>query len=488
MKCNDYALSNEGRDLFEQSRAPFPDFPCAVTSTRDQIPMKTRRAFFKLTVVACVLVLELAPLAEIWAGCCLGFRNRSVGGVNISPEGILVETTPAFRNELRQEMLKEFKPIPMGMQVSAPLRKISLRGIALAIDEAKKNNMGIVPDEVKYLGGLQRIQYILVYPEHQDIVLAGPGEGWKVDAAGNVVGETTNRPVLQLDDLIIALRTVDQARNGGISCSIDPTAEGRQRLEQFLETQRVFSPDVVEGVEQALGMQQVTLTGVPEDSHFARMLVAADYRMKRYGMKLEPAPVRGLPSYLDLVRSANSNMTPRWWMACNYEPVLRSEDGLAWELRGQGVKVLTEDEFVAEDGTVRESGKTSGPAERWAQMMTEKYEELSAKEPVFGELRNLMDLCVTAAVIAKNDLANVAGCDLSSLTRREGGAMVEAWNPPKKIATQCSFVKHGGRYVIAASGGVQIESWQVASNEEMSSKPADVRKQSASSASNWWWH
>ena len=97
--------------------------------------------------------------------------------------------------------------------------------------------------------------------------------------------------MLQLDDLIIALRTVEAARNGGISCSIDPTAEGRQRLEQFLNQQQVFSPAVVQGVEQALGLQQITLTGVPEDSRFARMLVAADYRMKRYGMKLEAAPV-----------------------------------------------------------------------------------------------------------------------------------------------------------------------------------------------------
>jgi hypothetical protein len=235
-------------------------------------------------------------------------------------------------------------------------------------------------------------------------------------------------------------------------------------------------------------MQDVTLTGVPQDSRYARMMVAADYRMKRYGMKLEPAPVKGLPSYLDLVRSANSNMTPRWWMACDYEPVLRSEDGLAWELRGQGVKVLTEDEFVAEDGTVKQSGKTSGPAERWAQMMTEKYEELSVREPVFGDLRNLMDLAVTAAIIARNDLAGLSGCDLSAFAKREGGAVLEAWNPPKQIATQCSFVKHGSRYVIAASGGVQIESWQVAANEEVSAKVADVRKKSASSTSSWWWH
>jgi hypothetical protein len=49
-------------------------------------------------------------------------------------------------------------------------------------------------------------------------------------------------------------------------------------------------------------------------------------------------------------------------------------------------------------------------------------------------------------------------------------------------------VQPGRNSVIAASGGVQIESWQVASKEEMSSKVADVRRQSASSTSSWWWH
>ena len=64
----------------------------------------------------------------------------------------------------------------------------------------------------------------------------------------------------------------------------------------------------------------------------ARILVAADYQMKRYAMDLETPPVRGLPSFLDLLKSkrgSTANMNPRWWMACNYDPMARSDDGLA---------------------------------------------------------------------------------------------------------------------------------------------------------------
>ncbi|MBW3596490.1 MAG: DUF1598 domain-containing protein [Planctomycetes bacterium] len=448
--------------------------------------MSNKRLSIVLAGTLLGLVL-LMPLAEALAGCCLRFRNRAVGGVNIDAEGVLVESIRQYRDELRAEMLRDAKEVPPGMHPPVEIRKISLRGLNQAIADAYENHMGVIPDEVQYLGGLQRIQYIFVYPEHSDIVIAGPAEGWKIDGNGNVVGQTTGRPVLQLDDLLVALRTADEARTEGISCSIDPTAEGRQRLDAFLSQQRTFSPAVVRGVEEALGLQQVSITGVPADSRFARMMVAADYRMKRIAMKLEQAPVRGLPSYLDMA-PPTGNMTPRWWLACNYDTVHRSEDNLAFEIRGQGVKVLTEDEFVEADGSIKQSGRTSAPAERWANLMTEKFDELAVAEPVFGELRNLMDLCVAAALIKKYDLLSVAGCELPRLMETERGAMLEAWNAPKAIATQCSFAKRGNRYVITASGGVQIESWEVASQTAVDPQIAETRERSASSMSNWWWN
>jgi len=50
------------------------------------------------------------------------------------------------------------------------------------------------------------------YPEQQDIVLAGPGEGWKITEQGAVVGRTNGLPMLTLDDLLVAFRTTQQAR------------------------------------------------------------------------------------------------------------------------------------------------------------------------------------------------------------------------------------------------------------------------------------
>ena len=98
------------------------------------------------------------------------------------------------------------------------MRKVSLRGLEEAIADCTRNHRPL-PGEIKYLAGLQRIRYVFVYPEEKDIVLAGPGEGWKVDAQGNVVGLTTGRPVLQLDDLLTALRSAMSAAQGGASAA-----------------------------------------------------------------------------------------------------------------------------------------------------------------------------------------------------------------------------------------------------------------------------
>ena len=51
-------------------------------------------------------------------------------------------------------------------------------------------------------------------------------------------------------------------------------------------------------MEEAVGPQTITVTGVPDTSHFARVIVAADFRMKRLAMNFEPAPVDGMPSFL----------------------------------------------------------------------------------------------------------------------------------------------------------------------------------------------
>ena len=258
--------------------------------------------------------------------------------------------------------------------------------------------------DLQNLAGLTRVEYVLIYAEHKDIVLAGPAEGWQFDDQGTAIGSTTGRPILQLDDLVVALRAAKAQPATGelITCSIDPTEEGSRRFSRMVSTlDPPLNKAETSRLEKAVGPQQVTITGIPPGSHFAHVLVAADFRMKLLGMNLEAAPIDDLPSYLELLRTGSGgprSAAPRWWLAPDYEPLLRDADSLAWQIRGSGVMALSEDGYFSRRGRVAAQGANEDSlAKKWADTLTARYEALAAKVPVFGQLRNCMDLAVLGA-------------------------------------------------------------------------------------------
>ncbi len=328
---------------------------------------------------------------------------------------------------------------------------------------------------------------MLIYPDQQDIVLAGPAEGWKVDTRGNVVGATSNRPVLTLDDLMVALRVAESANTNGISCSIDPTPEGLQRMHALSGklSARNGPQLAARQMEQAVGQQTITVTGVPATSHFARVIVAADFRMKRLAMNFEPAPVDGMPSFLTLLRGRTANnLMPRWWLAPNYEPLRRDADGLAWEIRGQGVRCLTEQDFLDDAGQKQHSGKADPTAQKWADKFTQKFEELAREDSSFGQLRNVMDLAVVAALLVKEGLTERSGLQMPNLMNDQP---LDEYPAPRWVASQASFVKAGHNWVVSVSGGVQIFPWQVADRIQVSSDLASAHGDRPASAAGWYW-
>ena len=350
-----------------------------------------------------------------------------------------------------------------------------------------------LPEDIVFLAGLQDIRYVFVYPEQKDIVLVGFGEGWRIDAHGNIVGITTGRPVLLLDDLLTALRTAASSARAGISCSIDPTPEGIQQLRAHVATLTTMNDKqaISSGLEKALGRQLVTFSGVPATSHFASVLVAADYRMKRLAMNFEPSPVHGMPSFLHMYTSAGvgmDNILQRWWLEPKYESVLRSPDGLAWQFNGAGVKCLTEEDFATANGQLQHEGKSSAVAQKWADNMTGHYDELAVADPVFGDLRNCMQLALVGALVAHERLADKAGCNLPALMHESTLKTLEL-PVPTQVDSQVSMVKQGHNWIISASGGVSIRPGEIVRQARESSAPAEARAKALSPArSAWYWN
>lgn len=451
---------------------------------------------FRLPTYAALLALltlvssELGLVSQVDAGGLV--RAPAVGGVYVDAEGVVSSPAVDSSEALQAVWQAGLEPVPADLESFTELRFVSLRQIEAQIAQAAETNEPIA-DEVRYLAGMLRVKHVLVYPptanKPGDIVIGGPAEGWKVDQLGNTVGMTTGRPVLMLEDLIVALRAAESSNGPGISCSIDPTKEGLARAQKVQSQLTVADGPLVAArrLEQALGRQTISVSGVPASSHFARTLVAADFRMKRLAMGFEQAPVSNLPSYIKMVGAAGAskNILPRWWLAANYEPLARDQEGLAWEIRGQAVKCMAEEDFVDADGSIkRGKGKATG-ASRWADQFTNQFDELAGHDSAFGHLRNALDLSVAAALMTKEGLWDVAQIDTPQLAKEYD---LEAYDAPKSVATKATFLKKGRKWVITASGGVQVYPWQIADKTVEVETLAPLREQAAVIANdNWWW-
>jgi hypothetical protein len=459
------------------------------TTTGSPIKCSPLSAVWNLIHAAVLVLLALGPQAAMpkssWAQ--MGGRiGSAVGGIAIDADGIVrnldqgaLESLAAAR---RQSLAAANLPNEPG-----GLRKVSLARIVAAVVAGPP-----LTADMLFLGGLERITHVFVDPDGHDIILAGPADRAVVDARGDIVGATSGRPLLQLEDFLVALRAIDAARAGGMECSIDPSPEGIEALQRFLATQRVMGPDaraVFRGMEEALGPQSVRVGGVPADSRFARVLVAADYRMKRIGMGLEPSGLAELPSYLSMIPAGGkATALPRFWLEAEYDPIGRDADELAWRLAGRRMKCVTETDRMAQGGLERGRGRSDPAAQRWCTAMTTHYGKLAADNPVFAELENCVDLAVVAALIHGRQLADRAGLDLAPL-RDEAALPLPTYDVPATVPTVATGIRRGTTWVLAASGGILFQPWQFATTTvaEADLDTARGTALAARNGGNWWW-
>ena len=140
------------------------------------------RVFFAL-LLAMGVALAGSPLM---AGQ-VGFGNQAVGGVSIDAQGQLTSAPPQVKKQLRAEMIAAMEKVPGDLATPVKMRKVSLRGLNKIMKSSLETG-GELPDSVKYMAGLQRIEYVFVDEANNDVIVAGPAEGWTVDQGGNVVG------------------------------------------------------------------------------------------------------------------------------------------------------------------------------------------------------------------------------------------------------------------------------------------------------------
>ncbi|MBD3673139.1 MAG: DUF1598 domain-containing protein [Planctomycetaceae bacterium] len=412
---------------------------------------------------ALVLVVLCLPASDVLGQNNGGGNNNNgnAGGIRIDANGIV---TPKFSEDLtgrlslqrRMAVAQQF--LPADINRTSKLRNVSLVRLEKEYRRLKEQGKAI-PPEMLYLAGLQRIDYIFVYPDSKDIVISGPAEGFAPDDLGRVVGLKSRRPTLRLDDFIVALRTV--VKEDVIGCSIDPVPERVLALKRYLQlnsgaTDVARAQAKYKEMAGVLGMQKIVVFGVPDNSHFAQALVEADIRMKLIAIGLQDPGLRGFKSHLEFLKP-NGNSLQRWWMIPLYDSLQQSEDGNAYQLVGQRVQMLSEDEEVNARGERIATANTRVSTTAYAKYFTSKFPQLAEAVPAFAELQNLFDLCIMASIVREKDLAKRVDWKMDIFLDEDFMELPKA-DVPKQIQSSYSY-KTSQRMVLGqVSGGVTYRS------------------------------
>ena len=424
-------------------------------------------------------------------------------GVAVDAQGVLQrKMVEDPTGALARERLQAAKAkLPQDVQAKSKLRKVSLVRLEQVIKKAL--DAGKQPDDaILHLAGLQRIQYVFLYPEQKDVVIAGPAEGWLPDAVGRPIGMTTGQPVLELADLLTALRTYPPGANKPVfvGCTIDPTPEGLTNLQKIQknipqsirqEQQAAVAVQTAQAMREGLGLAKIRVFGVPPETHFANVLIEADYRMKLIGIGLETPPIK-LASYLDLIGGGQHGTLQRWWFTPNYDCVRVNDEHSACELVGQGVQLQSENKLVGPDGQLATAAQPNKLSDLFTEGFTKKYPELAARSPVFAQLRNTIDLTIAAAFVQREKYYERADWR-PTVFLDEKALPIKTLPTPTGVETAINVVWKGSRMLALAGGGVSIRAEQALEAKRL--LPDDGGKLKAEwakvgearPAERWWW-
>lgn len=466
----------------------------------------SRRACLLLVVIAAVMFLPSSAFTQTsgtTSGTTSGSSSTDNTNNSLIQSGVVVDAEGVLRNktfadpggQLTRERIAAAKTtLDPKVTTYSKLRKISLNRLEAAI----RQHQDVLSEEMRSLAGLQRIQYVFYYPDTKDIVIAGPAEGWITNVSGRVVGMTSGRPVVQLQDLVVGLRSFPPTgkKTSFIGCSIDPTPEGLAAMQQFVRSIHPSPNDVefiVEGLRTKMGMQNISVNGVSPNTRFAQVMVEADYRMKLIGIGLEKPPIK-LITYLDRVTASefNSNASQRWFFVPDYQCVRVSNDSLAMELVGDGVKLVGENELLSASGQRQSVSSVNKASKIFETGFTKSYPQLAERMPLYADLRNLIDIAIATAYIQQQDYYAKAGWKMEFFGD-ESAFPVETYEIPKTVQTVVNAVWKGSTLVTPVSGGVQIQPTKALESDKLlTDEKGQVAKLRQDIKINlvkgqWWW-
>jgi hypothetical protein len=207
--------------------------------------------------------------------------------------------------------------------------------------------------------------------------------------------------------------------------------------------------------------------------------------------------VDGVDGYLASIRLTGRESPPpmsvlRWWFALNYDAIHSSPAKDAFELEGPGVRVLSENELLAEQGQRVHTGQSEPLNRQFAEQFTTHFTELAAKYPVYGELRNIFDLAMAVALIQSNALAEKVGWQAGLVSDIERLRLPQV-PVPRQVETVINHRVINRRHIVAGvSGGVMVAPGDLLKQDRIArdgNQLAESKREAPLNVADgsWWW-
>lgn len=408
-------------------------------------------------------------------------------GVYVDPKGQLKRsTTGTIDRSVEDRLRKASGDQPKGnkaWQAASQLRMVSLKRLDQALVDAAAGRKPLSADIIR-LGGINKISYILVDLESEDVIVAGPAD--------------PNQLGFFLEDLAVVSALVN-SQTVPLGCSIEPNQQRLLATQQFLaqpNSAATLSKSPTKFAEQlgkTIGDYNVEIFGMNPKCGTAVALLAADEQMKMIGFgKASSAPVRSYFSHLETQNDVPAESMIRWWFAFNELKISTNESKTLFGLPENCVRVLSEQQFVTQTGRAP-TGKKDPAADAFAAEMSEKMNDLRNLDPNFSRL-----CCVFETAIALQVALDKVGMadfrpwfpNLIGLGKLDSATAVEPKTVPGLVTTH--VLKKKKTNVAVISGGVTInpksalkgESIQVSQLLSGSGVPS---KSKMPKNAAWWW-
>ena len=433
-----------------------------------------------------------------------GTMSPYQNGVRVSPGGLLSKMSGEELTGSLAALGIQARQADLNGDVAqrSDLRMVSLTRLERSVAQRIEEGLPI-PETMMQLAGLSQIRFVFVFPESNDIVVAGPASGWMHNSQGQSVSTSTGRPTLQLDDLVTVLRTFARGE-ADFGCSINTRDEGVKALKEFVEKSQAKGAigdgavrSWVKQIQQKLGRQDVVVWGVPADSRVARVIVEADYRMKLIGVNRLDAG-KEIPGYFDLLPVAQQKIQPnmdalRWWLTLQCDAVLHSNDKNVFEIQGSSVLCQSENQLITADGKHVPTGQSEPTNRLFAQNFTANYAKLAKKDLVFADAENVFDMALCSALIKHEGLTGRVGWNYGVFAP-DGAYAPASFAVPTEVESVVNHRVYRGRdIVVQAAGGVRCNVMTVAKDAHRNKLDAELdtvgntAKAPQLPEGRWWW-